>query len=323
MKLNKKLKRIAAFVLTSAMVFSTCAVVRADEKDDAFWEWFMYNYLYGDNNGYGYDTAEYPTPVITSPRYYETKLSSDQITITWKYTGSAPCTVVVQDSAGNISQITGEAGNKAIILPNKLAKGGNYTITVKAGNTVSEPFNLHIADRKEEIVEIVGRTPVEKAEPRIEDSLVVPTGAFDTKEAADLHVTTVKVKVWQLNKNNQKVTATIPVVINAKLAPTVVKIFDEIYQNQIRFPIKYAGGYSYRTTAGGGRLSEHAYGTAIDINPDENYCVYSSGVTVGKLYEPYQNPYSVTPEIINIFRKYNFRWGGSYGDYMHFSYFGT
>lgn len=110
---------------------------------------------------------------------------------------------------------------------------------------------------------------------------------------------------------------------NAALADTVVKIFDEIYANDLRFPISSLGSYSYRTTASGGRLSEHAYGMAIDINSNENYCVYSSGNVVGSFYKPYESLYSVVPEIINIFRKYNFEWGGSYGDYMHFSYFGT
>ena len=51
--------------------------------------------------------------------------------------------------------------------------------------------------------------------------------------------------------------------------------------------------------------------------------IYSTGNSVGSLYKPYENPYSVTKEVVNIFRKYNFGWGASFNDYMHFSYFGT
>ncbi len=311
----KKTIGIALAVLSVLPIQSTC---RGDEFDD-FWNLF-YNEFYQNS---AYDNSEYLTPVITSPKSYDTILSSDEVTITWKYTGSDNCIVSVQDETGYISEIPAENGNKARIMPNKLAKGYSYTITVKAGNAVSEPFILKIADAKQEIVEIISRTKVEKAEERISKETIIPDGAFENKESADKYVKTISVKVWDLNANNQKVTKTIAITVNAQLADTVTKIFDEIYQNQLHFPIKSASCYSYRTTASGGRLSEHAYGTAIDINPNENYCVYSEGNIVGSLYEPYQNPYSVVPEIINIFRKYNFHWGGSFGDYMHFSYFAT
>lgn len=266
---------------------------------------------------------EYPVPVIILPSEYDKIISSDEVKIMWRYTGNEKCIVSVQDQEGHISEISSEKGNKATILPNKLAKGAKYIITVKAGNAVSESVTIHVADKKEEIVEIVRRTSVEPAEPRIDRNLIIPDGAFATKESADKMVKTINVNVWKIDSKGQKYSSSISLTVNAQLADTISKIFDEIYKNELRFPINSASCYSYRTTVGGGRLSEHAMGTAIDINPNENYCIYSDGTKVGNIYEPYQNPYSLTPEIINIFRKYNFYWGAYFGDYMHFSYFAT
>lgn len=330
-------KRIACIGLIAGMAIGSGSVVMAEEYLDNKIEMDedeLYNYILNLPDGYysspygfsfrdySYEEPDYSTPVIVSPSAYKTILASDMVKIEWKYTGSEKCVVIVQDEKGNISQITAEDGNKARIMPNKLAKGGKYILTVKAGDLSSEPFELKIADKEREIVEIVSRTPVEPAEERISRDLITPDGAFDSKETANNFVKTIYVNVWQIDKNNQKVTKNIPITINAQLANTVSKIFAEIYANNLRFPIKSAGGYNYRNTASG-RLSEHALGTAIDINPDENYQPYSDGTSVGNFYKPYENPYSLTPEIINIFRKYNFEWGGSFGDYMHFSYFGT
>ena len=110
---------------------------------------------------------------------------------------------------------------------------------------------------------------------------------------------------------------------NRALADTYRQIFDELYE--IKFPINDIGCFSWRNTAGG-RISEHALGTAIDINYMQNYCIYGDGSTVGDYWRPYEDIYSVTPEVVNIFRRHNFSWGGSWvtpKDYMHFSYFGT
>ena len=130
---------------------------------------------------------------------------------------------------------------------------------------------------------------------------------------------TVKRKV----KQGELYSSTMSITVNRALADSFVAIFDELYE--IRFPIESAGCYNWRNTVSG-RISEHALGTAIDINPDQNYCIYGDGSTVGEYWRPYEDIYSVTPEVVNIFRKYNFSWGGSWvtpKDYMHFSYFGT
>ena len=108
-----------------------------------------------------------------------------------------------------------------------------------------------------------------------------------------------------------------------------MKIFDEIFNDPSRFPIKSVGGYCWRTTAFGS-VSQHSYGTCIDINPDENYYCYSEDGTgiVGQGWMPYENVYSITPDgaVVAAFAKYGWIWGGSWNgsvkDYMHFSYLG-
>lgn len=313
-----KLKYFIGIGLSVMLMVSSLNMVSAD-ADDEFW----YDYIKGIYSGEYMDNGEYLIPMITSPTPYDTIISSEGVKIRWKYTGGEKCVVTVKDKEGNISELAAEEGNKVTILPNKLSKGEKYIVTVKAGNVASEPFTLNVADNGEEILEIVRRTNIEPAEPRIDKDIIAPEGAFDSKESADKMMKTINVNVWKLAPNGQKTTATVPLTVNAQLADTVSKIFNEIYQNDLHFPISSLGCYSYRTTASGERLSEHAMGTAIDVNPNENYCVYSDGTTVGSFYEPYSNPYSVTPEIINIFRKYNFYWGAYFGDYMHFSYFAT
>lgn len=90
--------------------------------------------------------------------------------------------------------------------------------------------------------------------------------------------------------------------------------------------------YSWRNVNSkpGNKLSNHAYGAAIDINPsnDNSYnpnkkggkptegnfpCAEETG-NKGKIR-------TTTNPIVKVFKKHGWGWGGTYGDYMHFSYF--
>lgn len=144
-----------------------------------------------------------------------------------------------------------------------------------------------------------------------------------TKEEADALVTEVTVPVWRL-KNGRKVSGKATLYVHNAIADKVKLVFEEIYNGAERFPIKDVGAYSWR-----GGTTEHNGGTAIDINAEENYCVYSNGTTVGTHWKPHEDPYSITPygDVIRAFEKYGFTWGGDAWsnprDYMHFSYLGT
>ena len=89
--------------------------------------------------------------------------------------------------------------------------------------------------------------------------------------------------------------------------------------------------FCYRQITGGGSLSNHAYGRAIDINPQQNpYVSYTSGSPSwshenASAYIDRSNP---DPHVIkegddcyNLFAKYGFSWGGLWDgikDYQHF-----
>lgn len=147
----------------------------------------------------------------------------------------------------------------------------------------------------------------------------------NSKEAAS-HQVTITVQVWDFDSDGNKVTKTKRFQIHEALASTVQQIFAEIYAGNERFPIYSLGGYCWR---GDGSSSEHCLGTAIDINPDENYmCTNGGKALTGTHWTPYSDPYSIPAEseVVRIFAKYGFGWGGTWNskkDYMHFSYFGT
>ena len=128
---------------------------------------------------------------------------------------------------------------------------------------------------------------------------------------------TVTVPVWKLDKNGKKYGSTVNVTVHRAIADLVLTIFTEIYNGPDRFPIYEAGGF--RDGSG-----DHAMGLAIDINANENMYVSGDGKrTTGKLWEPYKNPYSITPygDVVTAFERHGFGWGGdswSNVDYMHF-----
>ncbi len=152
----------------------------------------------------------------------------------------------------------------------------------------------------------------------------ITAGLPQTKEEADAMQTTVTVPVWKMKADGSKYESSVQLTVHSQIADKVELVFLEIFHGEEKFPVKDAGAYSWR----GGR-SEHNSGTAIDLNYNENYCVYKDGTVIGECWKPYENPYSVTPygDVVNAFEKYGFTWGGDAWsnpkDYMHFSYLGT
>ena len=144
-----------------------------------------------------------------------------------------------------------------------------------------------------------------------------------TKDEAEPLMVSVTVPVWKLSNGN-KVSSTATFKVHHAIADKVKLVFEDIYNGPEKFPIKDVGGYAWR----GGR-SEHNGGTAIDINANENYCIYNNGTVIGKYWKPYEDVYSIKPygDVVNAFERHGFTWGGDSWrnpkDYMHFSYLGT
>lgn len=149
---------------------------------------------------------------------------------------------------------------------------------------------------------------------------------YASQQQAEQFQTTVSVKVWDINSKGVKYTRTLQFKIHIALADTIEQIFAEIYANGEKFPIYSIGGYGWR---GNTSSSEHCLGTALDINPNENYqCKNDGTALVGNYWKPGVDPYSIPANgiVVKTFEKYGFRWGGTFNsskDYMHFSYFGT
>lgn len=127
-------------------------------------------------------------------------------------------------------------------------------------------------------------------------------------------------------------------VIHRELAENVTTIFRKLAQR--KFPLasmvpvaafqwsdrrsmeaNNTSAYNYRYIAGTKRLSLHAFGRAVDINPFLNPCIERGRPQPkGASYNP-RVLGTVTPDIVRLFRDYGFLWGGHWGnpkDYHHF-----
>lgn len=130
-------------------------------------------------------------------------------------------------------------------------------------------------------------------------------------------------------------------VVNKSVAEDVKKIFELI--KSTKFPVnkvipivKYdwsddasmednnTSAFNYRFISGTTRLSNHALGKAVDINPFFNPVVYPDGHTVPAKahYNAKKNgTFSAEHAIVKEFKKLGWRWGGdftSYKDNHHF-----
>ncbi len=243
----------------------------------------------------------------------EDSYESGEITVTWnRIRGADKYTLTVMEQRN--SRIEGE------IPPNEPKI---YTFTKETSHT----FYLY-PNRAYQLMLSAGdeRLTKEFYVPHllIPEQVELANSLPQTKEEADALMEEISVPVWKMKSDGTKISSTMQVIVHCGISDKVMKVFEEIYQGEERFPIKDMGGYSWR-----GGTTEHNWGTAIDINYNENYCVYKDGTTVGECWSPHENPYSFLPygDVVNAFEKYGFTWGGdawaSTKDYMHFSYLGT
>ena len=143
------------------------------------------------------------------------------------------------------------------------------------------------------------------------------------------------------------------IIVNTVISEDVVSIFKELFAIEYEVQSMYLidnywtgdGGttdtasidvnntsaFCFRAVTGGRSLSNHAYGCAIDINPQQNpYVWYENGLKQWSHSnaDPYIDRRTGDPHVIvagddcyNIFKKYGFSWGGEWSDpidYQHF-----
>jgi len=130
------------------------------------------------------------------------------------------------------------------------------------------------------------------------------------------------------------------IVVNKKVKDEVNAIFKELAL--IKFPIEKimpiseygwdddksmednnSSSFNYRTVMGSSKLSDHSYGTAIDINPRYNPMIKNGEIyPVNGIYDvKMKGTITADSQVVKIFKKYGWKWGGDYKslkDYQHF-----
>ena len=143
-------------------------------------------------------------------------------------------------------------------------------------------------------------------------------------------------------------------IVNSRIAEDVIHIFKELFLGEYEIQSIYlvdnywAGDpastdtasieenntscFNYREVTGGGNLSNHAYGCAIDINPQQNPYIWYDENGIPQWTHSNADPYIERNTGLNhvitegdscysVFTEYGFEWGGNWKnpvDYQHF-----
>ncbi|MCU1678670.1 MAG: hypothetical protein JWM93_3428 [Frankiales bacterium] len=134
------------------------------------------------------------------------------------------------------------------------------------------------------------------------------------------------------------------VVVHRSIAAKIPKIFKKLYDARYRIyamaplAVNTPGStdesvatlaYNCRSVTNGASYSQHAYGTAVDVNPAQNPFISSSGAILPETATLYVNRASYRigimhrgGTVVNAFAAAGLAWGGLWHyskDYMHFS----
>jgi len=131
------------------------------------------------------------------------------------------------------------------------------------------------------------------------------------------------------------------IVVNSELEDDVLEIFS--FMEELRFPVgrvipivqyqwddlksmaaNNSSGFNFRMIAGTAKLSLHALGRAVDINPVQNPVIYPQGLIApaGAQYVPTnRGTFTKDNPVVQEFLKRGWHWGGNFDqpkDYHHF-----
>ena len=137
-------------------------------------------------------------------------------------------------------------------------------------------------------------------------------------------------------------------IVDEKLTEEILEIFDELFVDgfqvqSIKLVSEFEGNdtksmnanntsaFNCRRVAGTSRMSNHAFGRALDINPVQNPFV-TNRKTSPKAGDDFDDPSERAPGVVGIirsdgpvvaaFKKHGWDWGGDWNslkDYQHFS----
>jgi len=105
---------------------------------------------------------------------------------------------------------------------------------------------------------------------------------------------------------------------------SVIPIVRYDWSDEASMAANNSSAFNYRFIAGTERLSRHAHGLAVDLNPRLNPVIYQSGEIQppGAIYQP-RTPGTLTESspVVQAFLRLDWRWGGHFQhirDYHHF-----
>jgi D-alanyl-D-alanine carboxypeptidase len=123
---------------------------------------------------------------------------------------------------------------------------------------------------------------------------------------------------WLPGKSKEKLLVTRKNGVDKKLREVISELV-KLPREFDKFLIPSAGTFVCRSIAGTDQRSAHGYGIAIDISvAHSSYWRWAPGGPSGRI--AYRN--QIPPEIVHIFEKHGFIWGGRWFHYdtMHFEY---
>jgi len=132
-----------------------------------------------------------------------------------------------------------------------------------------------------------------------------------TREAVESQLVTIP---WLPQSGHKTVRVTRVNGVDKKLAQISAEL-DQLPAALKKYVLNTAGTFNWRTISGTERLSGHSFAIAIDIDTKfSNYWRWA-----GKKYQ-YKN--QIPPQIVELFEKHGFIWGGKWYHYdtMHFEY---
>ena len=144
-----------------------------------------------------------------------------------------------------------------------------------------------------------------------------------TEAEASQYMTSFDVMVWDGSRSVSK-----SITVQKCIKDNVAGAFSALSSGSNSLPIKSVSGYTFRSVVGARVLSVHAFGLAIDINPEENCFLVNGKCVVGSFWKPCPgngcSEFSIPrgSPIVNSFKSKGFGWGGDWNskkDYMHFS----
>lgn len=211
-----------------------------------------------------------------------------------------------------------EAKDGAYTYAGKVSGGGKVSYTAKKLKTGVTYYFKVKAYRKSGLKKYYGAFSATKKETFTDGQRLYslfPNGVPTKKAEMERYLVTITVPI----KDADGVPSTMQLRVHKNLTKNFMKAFQDMYAAGFPVRAEDTDTYNWRSMASGRNRSHHSYGCVVDLNWNSNPMI---GVTEGE-YKPGVDPYSVTTEVVAIWKKHGFYWGGAWKsskDYMHFTY---